>query len=110
MPEQQDLFRKGPTGEQLKHYHLKRLEEREGDWLQRARIMMFQLAQDRPDLEVSSDHVWQFCPPPADCHPSVMGPIFRDRRFVAVGWKASTRPSAHARVIRTYRLRGDDEA
>jgi hypothetical protein len=54
---------------------------------------------------VCSDDVWLLCPPPADVHPSVMGPVFRGGLFVQTGWKASMRPSAHARVIRTYRLK-----
>ena len=54
---------------------------------------------------VCSDDVWLLCPPPADVHPSVMGPIFRGGLFVRVGYRASSRPSAHARVISTYRLK-----
>ena len=59
--------------------------------------------------EVCSDDVWRYCPPPADAHPSCMGAVFKSGLFVMTGWKASTRPSAHARVIRTYRLRGDND-
>jgi hypothetical protein len=108
MPEQPDLFRKGPTGEQLRDLALERFEVREAPWITRARITMVELLRDG-QLFVCSDDVWRYCPPPADAHPSVMGTVFRQRAFVQSGWIASTRPSAHARVIRTYRLRGEDD-
>lgn len=101
---QTDLFRKGPSGQQLKDRALKRFEELEQAWLATARVRMLELLQDGA-VEVSADDVWRFCPPPADCHPSVMGPIFRCGLFRQAGWKASTRPSAHARTIRTYVLK-----
>ena len=108
MPDQQDLFWKGRSGAELRDHALKKFEEREQSWLQRARARMVELLIDSPGYTVSSDNVWALCPPPVDAHPSCMGTIFKDRRFEAVGWVASTRPSAHARVIRTYVLRGDD--
>jgi hypothetical protein len=108
MPEQPDLFRKGPTGEQLRDAALQRFEQNEPRWLDRARAMLVALLGDGQG-EVSSDDVWRYCPPPADVHPSWMGTVFRQRAFVQSGWIASTRPSAHARVIRTYRLRGEDD-
>jgi hypothetical protein len=101
---QPDLFRKGPSGPELRDRALAKFETRESRWLQRARHWMVDLLRDGQH-EVSSDDVWRYCPPPADCHPSVMGPVFKGGLFVQTGWKASTRPSAHARTIRTYRLR-----
>jgi hypothetical protein len=106
MPEQPDLFRKGPTGEQLRDAALQRFEQNEPRWLDRARAMLVALLGDGQG-EVSSDDVWRYCPPPADVHPSCMGAVFKDDRFCVTGWRASTRPSAHARVIRTYCLKGD---
>ena len=111
---QQDLFRKGPSGAELRDHALKTFEAREKPWLERARARMVDHASVQSalagyDFEVCSDDVWKFCPPPADAHPSVMGTVFKSSLFVMTGWKASTRPSAHARVIRTYRLRGEDD-
>jgi hypothetical protein len=104
MAGQTDLFRPGQTGEAIKRRELARFEEREASWISTARARMVELLRDGQH-EVSADDVWRYCPPPADCHPSVMGPVFRGGLFVQAGWKASTRPSAHARTIRTYRLR-----
>lgn len=105
---QQDLFRKGPSGEELKRQALQKFELHETVWLSRARLVMCNMLAES-DCEVSSDDVWRRCPPPADAHPSCMGAIFKQPYFVTTGWKASTRPSAHARVIRTYRLRRQDD-
>ena len=105
---QQDLFRKGPSGIDLRDQALNGFLCKEAFWFAKARQVMVALLRDGQH-EVSSDDVWRYCPPPADCHPSIMGPVFRGGLFVMTGWKASTRPSAHARVIRTYRLRGDND-
>lgn len=108
MPDQQDLFWKGRTGAELRDQALQKFEVREAPWITRARITMAELLRDG-QLFVCSDDVWRYCPPPADAHPSVMGTVFKARAFVQTGWIASTRPSAHARVIRTYVLRGEDD-
>ena len=108
MADQSDLFRKGPTGAELRDQALRKLEYHEQPWLGRARAAMVELLSDGM-RNVSSDDVWAYCPPPADAHPSVMGTVFKGGLFIMTGWRASTRPSAHARVIRTYRLRGDND-
>lgn len=104
-----DLFRKPDSGPVLKDRALKQFELRESNWLARARQRMADLYRERrrfaDDCVVCSDDVWLLCPPPADVHPSVMGPIFQGGMFVRTGYRASTRPSAHARVISTYRLK-----
>ena len=55
---------------------------------------------------VTSDDVHRLCPPPPWVHHNAMGGIFRTRAFVSVGFVQSKRPSAHARMIREYVLRG----
>ena len=106
---QPDLFQKTPSGVELRDEALLRFAKKEGAWIDRARQRMVELYRERRrfnDLAVvCSDDVWLLCPPPVDCHPSVMGPVFRGGLFVQAGWIASSRPSAHARVIRMYRLK-----
>lgn len=109
---QPDLFRRPVSGKTLRDEALERFQDRERTWIKRARQRMHDLLVEhhrmgRLDHEVCSDDVWMLCPPPADCHPSVMGPVFRGGVFVKVGWRASKRPSAHARMISTYRLRSE---
>jgi hypothetical protein len=108
MPDQQDLFWKGRTGAELRDAALKKFLDTEAPWIERARAALLQLPRYGQE-EFSSDDVWRVCPPPAAAHPSVMGSVFKSGLFIQTGWKASTRPSAHARVIRTYRLRRQDD-
>lgn len=102
---QPDLFRKPESGQAIKQRELERWQENESRWIARARAAMLELCLDRNGQPVSSDDVWDLCPPPADCHPSVMGPVFRGGLFQKVGWKASKRPSAHARMISIYTIK-----
>ena len=102
--QQADLFRDPRSGLELKAEALGRFELRESNWIMRARQRMVELALES-QREVCSDDVWRLCPPPVDVHPSVMGPVFRGGLFVRTGYRASTRPSAHARVISVYRLK-----
>jgi hypothetical protein len=103
---QRDLFPwpDRPTGEELKRYHLERFENREAQWYRYARAKAVEWLQANPGAWISSDWVWQHCPPPADAHPSIMGPVFRDHRFTHMGYTKSKRASAHARVISLYAL------
>ena len=41
---------------------------------------------------------------PAHIPPSVLGSVFKSKKFKAVGFTEATHPAAHARVIRVYAL------
>jgi hypothetical protein len=41
---------------------------------------------------------------PAETHPSVLGAVFRSKKFTAVGFTEATHKAAHARVVRVYKL------
>lgn len=41
---------------------------------------------------------------PAEMHPSVLGAVFRSKKFTAVGFTEATHKAAHARVVRVYKL------
>ncbi|NDB69667.1 MAG: hypothetical protein EB015_17020 [Methylocystaceae bacterium] len=41
---------------------------------------------------------------PAEMHPSVLGAVFRSKKFTAVGFTEATHKAAHARVVRVYQL------
>lgn len=114
---QNDLFRQtvGPSGEQLKKEAFQKLDSKHGRWIHWAREQVYQLLVKRtadheafpltaPLPTVTSDDIWDRWPPPADAHPSVMGPVFSDRRFLREGYQKSKRPSAHSRVISVYVL------
>jgi hypothetical protein len=106
MKGQRELFpqARGPSGEDIKRYQLGRWENRESRWYAYARAKAVEQLQAHPGSTINSDWVWEHCPPPADSHPSIMGPIFRDPRFTHMGYTRSKRASAHARVIAYYVL------
>jgi hypothetical protein len=41
---------------------------------------------------------------PAEIHPSVLGAVFRSKKFTAVGFTEAKHKAAHARVVRVYQL------
>jgi hypothetical protein len=109
-PGQADLFYKAAmdTGRQLRDAGKERLSERNQIWLARARATMVDVIRQKG--ECSSDDCWELCPPPIATHPSVMGCLFDDRRFVRIGDRLSKRPSAHARRISVYELKDEPNA
>lgn len=75
-------------------------------WLSWARNMAFQMAH--ANGEVSADDVLKRCPRPSDVSPNATGSLFKDKRFKLVGYKTSTKTSAHARRIGVYQLSGEN--
>lgn len=106
---QPDLFRQPKSGAELRDEALGRFTLEERNWFVRARKRMVELYHERGGFErgaeVCSDDVWALCPPPADRHPSIMGPVFHGGMWIRTGYRASKRPSAHARVISVYTLK-----
>lgn len=41
---------------------------------------------------------------PAHVHPSVLGSVFKSKKFKAIGFTEATHAAAHARVVRVYQL------
>jgi hypothetical protein len=37
-------------------------------------------------------------------HPSVLGAVFKSKKFTPVGYTEATHKAAHARVVRVYKL------
>ena len=107
---QPDLFKRPATGVELRDEVLDRFKNEERSWIERARKRMIDHAMVQSALagypvEVCSDDVWDLCPPPVDRHPSIMGPVFHGGMWIRTGYRASKRPSAHARVISVYTLK-----
>ena len=70
-------------------------------WVDNARVAAVALAQHFG--WVTSDRLHDVMGPPP--HPSCYGAIFNDKRFVTTGERVrSTRPEAHGREIRVWRL------
>jgi hypothetical protein len=108
---QMDMFHVRPTmadGIRARDQAKRRLSTENQEWLDRARSHMAVTIREKGFC--SSDDCWERCPPPESAHPSVMGCLFDDRRFVRVGDRLSTRPSARGRRISTYELKGEINA
>ena len=72
------------------------------EWLTRARDTAYFIAVSNG--EVSADEVLKIMPRPADVSPNATGSLFRDKRFRQIGYKMSSKVSAHARRIGVYEL------
>lgn len=103
-PAQLDMFavRTQADGRRERDAAKRRMATANEEWLDRAREAMVTVIKEKGFC--SSDDCWEKCPPPADAHPSLMGCLFDDRRFIRVGDKLSTRASARSRRISTYEL------
>lgn len=78
-------------------------ERKQPDWLTAARALAFELLQTREWITV--DHIRERLPPPAGSHPTIMGAIFKDRRFEHTGeYVASGRDTCHRRPLGKFRL------
>ena len=74
------------------------------DWIAKARDMAIWIAKESG--QVSINDVRQFIDLPDDFHPNTWGAVLRGDAFQPVGFCQATHPSAHARVIRIYKLKG----
>lgn len=80
------------------------------EWLERANAAITLLSKERDTGIVTSDDVWDICPPPDGVDARVMGALWRPRdRWVKVGYVTSRRAINHKRTIAQWRyLRLED--
>jgi hypothetical protein len=109
-PAQLDMFGAAPRkpteaeiAQQKLDQAMKRFETQHAVWLKLAREKMVEVIKDRGSC--SSDDCWRLCPPPDDAHPSVMGALFKDPRFLRISAMRSNRESANRRWISVYELK-----
>lgn len=99
-----DLFDWSPsTGRNERDRVLTALEEHRPDFIAAARMAAVEHA--RQFGVVTINDVRAKCPPPENVDPRVMGAVFRDKRFVKVGYENSSRSTCHARPIAKFRLK-----
>lgn len=72
------------------------------NWLENARDVALWMAKEYGF--VSCDDVLKAFPRPANVSPNATGSLFKDKRFKLVGYKTSTKTSAHSRRIGVYQL------
>lgn len=72
-------------------------------WIDRARAAARDIA--RRQGTVSSDDIWEACPPPQYADARVMGAVFHPRKdWVVDGYQRSRRRACHSRPICVWRL------
>lgn len=93
------------TSEHPYHDTIKPEQERQhADWLEQAQDAITKLSLSRESGIVSSDDVWDICPPPAGVEPRAMGAVWQPRdRWQKVGFVPSRRGVNHKRPIMQWR-------
>lgn len=73
------------------------------DWIAKARDMAIWIAKESG--QVSINDVRQLIDLPDDFHHNTWGAVLRGDAFEPIGYCQATHPSAHARVVRVYKLK-----
>lgn len=92
------------TGVQLRDVGVLKVYGHNSAWVDKARSTAKALAA--LNGSVSIDDVLSMCTRPATVHPNATGTIFRENVWVKIGYKPSVKPSAHARIVGIYKLKG----
>lgn len=95
------------TGKLIRDTQLSLFEARDAVFLARCRVIAADIC--RQQGSVSINEVRQQVEIPAGMHPSVLGAVFKSKKFKAIGFTEATHPQAHARVVRVYQLTGEGE-
>jgi hypothetical protein len=73
------------------------------EWIAKARGTAIAIA--RRAGHVTINDVRKFIELPDDYHPNTWGAVLRGDAFEPIGFCQATHPSAHARVVRVYKLK-----
>jgi hypothetical protein len=92
------------AGVQLRDVGVQKVYDHNKAWVDKARSTAKALAV--LNGSVSIDDVLAMCKRPEAVHPNATGAIFRENIWEKIGYKQSANPSAHARVVGIYKLKG----
>ena len=73
------------------------------DWIAKARDMAIWIAKQSGKVTIND--VRQLIDLPDDFHHNTWGAVLRGDAFEPIGYCQATHPSAHARVVRVYKLK-----
>lgn len=73
------------------------------EWIAKARRTAVAIAQRAGQVTIND--VRKFIDLPDDYHPNTWGAVLRGDAFEPIGFCQATHPSAHARVVRVYKLK-----
>lgn len=91
-------------GRDLRDAGIARVSIGREDWIAKARSLAVSIA--KRSGQVTINDVRRFIDLPDDFPPSTWGAVLRGDIFKPIGYTQAAHPSAHARVIRIYKLKG----
>ena len=89
-------------GRVLRDSQLALFEQRDTEFLSHCRTIAVEVAQKVGTVSINDIRAQVLLP--AHVHPSVLGSVFKSKRFQAVGFTEAAHKAAHARVVRVYKL------
>jgi hypothetical protein len=89
-------------GRSLRDSQLALFEQRDTEFLSHCRTIAVEVAQKVGTVSINDIRAQVRLP--AHVHPSVLGSVFKSKRFQAVGFTEAAHKAAHARVVRVYKL------
>lgn len=90
------------TGRDLRDAQLALFEHRDTEFLCHCRALAVEIARTQGTVCINDIRAQLHLP--AELHPSVLGAVFRSKKFKPVGFTEATHKAAHARVVRIYQL------
>ncbi|MDT8419371.1 MAG: hypothetical protein RQ754_02980 [Desulfuromonadales bacterium] len=97
------------TGEERKAEGLSVIEENHGDFLETMRTRARKIAAEKGSVTSDDLRAYAACWGIEPAHPNAWGGIFRGSEWECIGFKKSTLPSNHARLVRVWRLKNKGE-
>ena len=91
------------NGRDLRDAGIARVSIGREEWIAKARCTAIAIA--RRAGQVTINDVRKFIELPDDYHPNTWGAVLRGDAFEPIGFCQATHPSAHARVVRVYKLK-----
>lgn len=89
-------------GRALRDSQLALFEHRDTDFLEHCRTLAVEICRRQGTVCINDIRAQMHIP--AEIHPSVLGALFRSKKFTAVGFTEAKHKAAHARVVRVYKL------
>jgi hypothetical protein len=91
------------NGSDLRDVGIARVSIGREEWIAKARSTAVAIAQRAGQVTIND--VRKFIELPDDYHPNTWGAVLRGDAFEPIGFCQATHPSAHARVVRVYKLK-----
>ncbi len=89
-------------GRAIRDSQLALFEQRDADFLARCRTLAVEIAKAQGTVSIND--IRARISIPAEMNPSVLGAVFKGKKFKACGFTEATHPQAHARIVRIYQI------